>query len=202
MRRRGCILPSTRVVGIALLVLLWLLMTVPSTAAASLRTPPTKEAAIPNCASLSRTAMASLAGTGPLTVLKITGPYCAFISRIAGHYRPTLDVGILPYSKALWKAATSVHPTGATVGYANPKLFFWASTVTSESAGNTSACQSDQVVVNEVGPECAGQPTQDAFGAAGYGSYIVTVDLSGQLGDVHLSHVLAMVMQILSGKIH
>ena len=202
VRLRRCIVTSTRVAVIALLVSLGLLVAVSSTALASLRTRPTMPAGIPNCAKFSPTALATLAGTGPLAVLKISGPFCGFSGRIAGHYRPTLDVGILPYTKALWKATTSVHPTGATVGYANPKLFFWAETVTSESSGNTSACESNQVVVNEVGPECAGQPAQDAFGAAGYGAYIVTVDLSGEVGDVHLSHVLAMVMQILSGKIH
>jgi hypothetical protein len=102
-----------------------------------------------------------------------------------------------------------VHPTNATIGHANPKLFFWVATVTSESAGDTSPCQSDDVVANETGPACPGQPTEDAFGASGYGPYksggqllIVTVGLTGQLGDVHLSHALALVTQILSGKIH
>jgi hypothetical protein len=211
MRRRRCIVISTRVTGIALLVSFGLLIPVSSTAVASLRIRPTTPmpAGVPNCASLSRTALASLAGTGPLTVLKIIGPLCTFIGRVAGHYRPTLEVEIIPYSAALWSAATAVRPRHATFGYANPKLFFWVQTVTSESQGDTSPCQPNDVVASATGPTCPGQPTGDAFGVSGYGPYksgglmlIVTVGLTGQLGDVHLSHALALVTQILSGKIH
>jgi hypothetical protein len=164
---------------------------------------------IPNCASLSRTALASLAGTGPLTVLKNIGPLCTFIGRVAGHYRPTLEVEIVPYIPAIWKAATAVHPTDATVGHASSKLSFWAATVTSESAGDTTPCTPEDVVANATGPTCPGQPTENTFGATGYGPYksgaqqlIVTIGLTGQAGDVHLSHALALVTQILSGKLH
>jgi hypothetical protein len=142
-------------------------------------------------------------------VLRITGPLCTFIGRVPGHYRPTLEVEIVPYSTALWHAATGVHPPHATTGYFNPKLYFWSQAVTSESQGNTSSCEATDVVANETGPACAGQPDGDAFGASGYGPYksgalkvIVTVGLTGQQGDVHLSHALALVMEILSGKIH
>ena len=191
------------------MVSIGLLLAVPSTAVASPRTRPTMPPGIPSCSTLSRTALASLAGTGPLAVLKVIGPLCTFIGRVGGHYRPTLEVEIVPYSKALWAAATAVHPKDATIGSANQKLFFWVATVTSESAGDTSPCQPDDVVASETGPACPGQPTEDAFGATGYGPYksgspllIVTVGLTGQVGDVHLSHALAMVTQILSGKIH
>jgi hypothetical protein len=203
------ILTSARVTGIALLVSLGLLIAGSSTAVASSRTRPTLPAGFPNCATLSRTSLASLGGTGPLAVLKITGPLCTFIGRVAGHYRPTLEVEIVPYSTPLWHAATAVHPPHATTGYSSPKLFFWTQMVTSETQGNTSPCQPDDVVENETAPACSGQPDGDAFGVSGHGPYksgslevIVTVGLTGQQGDVHLSHALALVTQILSGKIH
>ena len=209
MRRRRCIAASTHLTGITLLVSLVLSTAVGPTALASVGTGPPMPPGIPSCATLSRTSLASLAGTGPLTVLKLIGPLCTFTGRIAGHYRPTLEVEIVPYSKPLWAAATGVHPADATVGHANAKLFFWTATVTSESAGDTSPCTAEDVITRENGPACPGQPTQDAFGATGYGPYksgapqlIVTVGLTGELGDVHLSHALALVTQILSGKIH
>jgi hypothetical protein len=209
MGGRGLRVTSSRDTGIALLVSLGLLIAGSPTAFASLRTGPTLPAGFPNCASLSRSALASVGGTGPLAVLRITGPLCTFIGRVPGHYRPTLEVEIVPYSTALWHAATGVHPPHATTGYFNPKLYFWSQAVTSESQGNTSSCEATDVVANETGPACAGQPDGDAFGASGYGPYksgalkvIVTVGLTGQQGDVHLSHALALVMEILSGKIH
>jgi hypothetical protein len=49
----------------------------------------------------------------------------------------------------------------------------------------------------------------DHFNAYGYGTdtrvhlqLMISVAVTGQQGDVHLSHMISLVQQILSGKIH
>jgi len=164
---------------------------------------------MPSCTSLSRTAMASLAGTGPLALTRVVGPYCYFTGRISGHYKPELQVSILPYSKPLWMAATG-RPCapGAICGHFNARLFdVTAKPLTSAGLPPCAANALPRSAIT--GPACAGEPTENVFTAYTCGSYsssglqvIVTAGLTGQQGDVHLSHLIALVQQILSGKIH
>ena len=176
---------------------------IPSTAVAS----SAKTAAgIPSCKTLSRTAVASLVGTGPLTLTKMIGPYCYFSGQRPGHYKPTLQVEIIPYIKSVWTAAetAAAHSPSEKISHVNSKLFDGTGTIT--SAGK-SPCRPGEVVSNEPGPACAGQPSESIFTAVGYGSsggqeLMVSTALTGQQNDVHLSHLLALVSEILSAKIH
>jgi hypothetical protein len=165
-------------------------------------------AGIPSCKTLSRTAVANLVGTGPLTLTKMIGPYCYFSGQRPGHYKPMLQIEIIPYIKYVWTAAetAATHSPSEKITHVNSKLFSGTGTVT--SAGK-SPCQPSQVVSNEPGPACAGQPSESIFTAIGYGSYqpsgqqlMVSTALTGEQGDVHLSHLLALVTEILSAKIH
>ena len=190
-----------------ILLLLAVSIAIPA-AVASSKTVVRKAAGIPSCASLSPTAMANLVGTGPLKLKARTGNLCTFDGQKPGHYRSTLQVEIIPYIKSVWSTAEghAMQAHGARFGLVNSKLFFTQRTVT--SAGKP-ACQPDQKVPQELGPACAGQPSENLFSAIGYGSYrssglklMVSTAVTAQQGDVYLSHLLALVTQILSGKIH
>jgi hypothetical protein len=61
----------------------------------------------------------------------------------------------------------------------------------------------------ELGPKCHGQPPLTAITVIGYGpakpsglELMVSTGVTGQQGDVSLSHVIYLVKDILSGKIH
>jgi hypothetical protein len=170
-----------------------------------------KAATTPPCSSLSLSAVAKLVGTGPLSLLSRTGNLCAFTGSIPGHYKTALDIEIIPYVKSVWQTAEanamhSATVNGSTFGHSSPKLFFVSGTKT--SAG-MAPCTPSQKVTNEFEPQCAGQPDASVLDAIGYGPYksssvklMVSTAATSQLGDVHLSHLLALVTQILSGKIH
>ena len=189
---------------LVVLAALGLSIAVPATATST-----TKPSAFPSCRTLSRTALANLAQTGPLALTRVVGPYCYFTGHISGHYEPELQVAILPYTKYLWLAATG-RPcaAGAICGHFNSKLF----DVTAKplTSAGLSPCKANDLPLSRItGPACAGEPTANAFIAYTYGSYkssglqlMVTAGLTGQQGDVHLSHLIALVQQVLSGKIH
>ena len=80
------------------------LITLPAFAVASHK----NSSRIPDCSALSRGAIASLMGTGPLTLEKKTGNLCTFTGRIHKHYKPALVIQIVPWSKSCspWPNAT------------------------------------------------------------------------------------------------
>jgi hypothetical protein len=170
-----------------------------------------KAPATPPCSGLLLTAVAKLVGTGPLKLLSRTGNFCAFIGSIPGHYKTSLDIQIIPYMKSVWQTAEanamhSASVNGSTFGHSSAKLFFVSGTKT--SAG-MSPCTPSQKVTDEFEPQCAGQPDASVFDAIGYGPYksssvqlMVSTAATAEQGDVYLSHLLALVTQILSGKIH
>lgn len=166
---------------------------------------------VPSCSSLSRTAIAKLVGTGPLTLKARIGNLCEFAGHISGHYTPMLDVQIEPYFPAIWNTAQSDAMKSAaaqhsTFGRFSSKLFFVSGSKSSEGLG---PCEGKTIGPEQVGPECAGQPELVHYNAIGYGRYkaggeklMVSTAVASQLGDTHLSHMISLVQQLLSGKIH
>lgn len=165
----------------------------------------------PLCSTISRTAMATLVGTGPLILEKTVGPLCEFLGARPGHYKPTFDLEIIPFNKDVWSGAQSgsIHSAIASkshFGQVNSKLFFVSGSSTGAGMG---PCTAEDKVSDELGPHCAGQPQLTKLTAIGYGKYkptgaqlMVSTGATGQLGDVYLSHLLSLVTGILSGKIH
>lgn len=165
---------------------------------------------VPDCSSLSRTAIARLVGTGPLTLKAKIGNLCEFAGQISGHYTPMLDIQIEPYVHAIWDTAQSDAMKSAatqhsTFGRFSSKLFFVSGSKSSEGLGS---CEGKTIGPEQLGPECAGQPEMVHFNAIGHGRYksgivklMVSTAVSSQLGDTHLSHMISLVQQLLSGKI-
>ena len=60
---------------------------------------------IPVCSALSRTAIANLVGTGPLTLIKKIGNECTFTGDKHGHYKPAFSVQLVPWSRTLFSLA-------------------------------------------------------------------------------------------------
>jgi hypothetical protein len=170
---------------------------------------------IPSCTKLSRKAIEDLAGTGKLKLAKHVAPFCAFTGEHPGHYEPQLELGIIPYVASVWKtektdATRSAAKNGTDYGQVNSHLFF----VTGE---NTSAGLPPCTAVDgapgtggsKLGPACAGEPSLEKISVYGNGTdqrahlhLMVSAGVTGQQGDVHLSHMLALVKDIISGKIH
>ena len=175
------------------------------------KTPHGGKGSVPNCSSLSRTAIATLVGTGPLTLKARIGNLCEFAGHVPGHYTPMLDIQIEPYFRAIWNTAQSDAMKSAaaqhsTFGRFSSKLFFVSGSKSSEGLG---ACEGKTIGPEQLGPECAGQPELVHYNAIGYGRYkagsknlMVSTAVVSQLGDTHLSHMISLVQQLLSGKIH
>ena len=142
MRRHGSRSLLTRMRGTrrALLVMLAASMTLPAFAVASHTSSPR----IPVCSALSRSAIANLVGTGPLTLKKKIGNLCTFTGERHGHYKPGLTIQIVPWSKSLFSVAErdAVHSAArehAQFGVVSralkvgKKAFFVTGTMTSAS---------------------------------------------------------------------
>lgn len=159
---------------------------------------------IPSCTTLSTPAISSLLQIGPLILDKTVGPLCMFSYYRTNRYIAEIDISIVPYIASLFDRlqGDAMRNHG---GQVNSKLFFTNKQVTSVGM---SPCQPEQKVVDQLGPKCAGQPTQDLFTVVGYDAYkrtgpkiMVTAATSAQQGDVYLGHVIELVQEILSGKI-
>ena len=174
-------------------------------------------AQIPNCAAVSRSEIAKLAQTGQLKLLKKVGNLCEFTGagEHHGHYRPTLGIQIIPYITSIWNTAKSdaMHSgakNGNTFGQSSKQVFF----VTGKDTGSgLQPCQKKLGTPgkgqSKFGPVCATEPDASHIGVYGNGTdkrnhlhLMVSVAVTGQLGDVHLSHVIQVVTDVISGKIH
>jgi hypothetical protein len=181
--------------------------------AAAKKTP----AQIPNCAGISRSQIAKLAQTGQLKLMKKVGNLCEFTGagEHKGHYKPALEIQIIPYITSIWDRARSdaVHSggkNGDTFGQSSKQLFF----VTGKDTGQgLQPCQKKLGTPgkgqSKFGPVCATEPDASHISAYGNGTdkrnhlhLMVTVAVTGQLGDVHLSHVIPLVTDVITGKIH
>lgn len=176
-----------------------------------------KRSRIPNCAAISRSELATLAQTGHLRLLKKIGPLCEFTGKGEhhGHYKTTLSLEIVPYIKSVWDKAksdsrASAAKYGDTFGESSKRLFF----VSGHSTGKgLQPCKPDLGKPghgqSKFGPACSTEPDASAFGAYGNGTdkrnglhLMVSGGVTGQAGDVHLSHMLKLVKDVISGKIH
>jgi hypothetical protein len=171
----------------------------------------------PSCAAVSRREIATLAQTGKLKLEKKIGNLCLFTGNGEhhGHYKPALDIQIIPYFKSIWDkaksdAVKSAAKDGGTFGQSSQKLFF----VTGKDTGEgLQPCEKKLGTPgkgqSKFGPVCATEP--DAAHIVVYGNgtdkrnhlhLMVSVAVTGELGDVHLSHVITLVEDVVSGKIH
>jgi hypothetical protein len=161
-------------------------------------------ATTPLCAKLSRTAVANLVGIGPMVLDRTIGPYCTFVGAVHKHYIPMLELAILPYSASLW---SNILSASHGVNHYSKSLVFAQDTKTSE--GLQSCHSSSPPPEAETGPSCNSQPNETVIVTDGYGTdksvgqkVIVVTSVTGQQGDVHLSHQIVLVQKILSGTIH
>jgi len=190
------------------------LITLPAFALASHKGPP----GVPDCSALSRSAIANLEGTGPLALEKKVGNLCDFSGHRPGHYKPVLVIQIVPWSKKLFSVAErdAVHSEHSQFGVVSRALkvgkraFFVTGTMTSASLGKCGSEEAPAPSPPEIrtGPICAGEPALTHITVVGYGPSPSGVELmvsaSGvaQQGDISLIHVITLVKDLLSGKIH
>jgi hypothetical protein len=196
-----------------LFALLLVAIAVPSTLAAVRKA----HSPIPNCAAVSRHEMATVAQTGHLKLAKQTGNLCVFTGsgEHPGHYKTTFEIQIVPYYNSIWNTAKSdamrsAARNGDTFGQSSKKLFF----VTGETTGKgLQPCKPDLGTPgkgeSKYGPVCATEPAESHISVYGNGidrrshlHLMVSAGVTGQRGDVHLSHMLELVKEVISGKIH
>jgi hypothetical protein len=198
-------------------VMLVALITLPALAVASGRSSPR----IPVCSALSRSAIANLVGSGPLTLQMKTGNLCSFSGHRQGHYKPELSIQIVPWSKSLFsvaerdamRSAAAEHEEFGVVSRAlkvGRRAVFVTGTKTSASLP---PCGSEEApaqapLETRTGPVCAGEPALTHVTVIGYGpsprgvQLMVSAGVVAQQGDVSLIHVISLVKDLLSGKIH
>jgi hypothetical protein len=200
-----------------LLVVLAALMMLPAFASVSHASSPR----IPVCSGLSRTAIANLVGTGPLTLTKRIGNLCVFTGKRPGHYKPALTIQIVPWSKNMFSvaereavsSAAREHEQFGVVSRAlkvGKRAFFVSGTMTSDSLPPCGSEEAPAPVPLELrtGPICAGEPALTTIDVVGYGASPSGVELmvsaggAAQQGDISLIHVIDLVKDLISGKIH
>jgi hypothetical protein len=201
----------------ALLVVVVASMVLPAFASASHKSAPR----IPSCSALSRVAIANLVGTGPLALTKKIGNLCAFAGERHGHYKPVLTIQIVPWSKSLFsvaereavQSAAREHEQFGVVSRAlkvGTRAVFVTGTKTSASLPKCGSEEAPAPAPLEVrtGPICAGEPALTHVTVIGYGPSPSGVELMvsaggvAQQGDISLIHVIALVKDLISGKIH
>lgn len=200
-----------------MLVMIAALIMLPALAVASRRSSPR----VPVCSALSRGAIANLTGTGPLTLEKKVGNLCTFAGKIHKHYKPALVIQIVPWSQSLFSvaerdavlSARRDHDQFGVVSKAlrvGKKAFFVTGTTTSASlppCGSEEAPAPSPLEVR-TGPICAGEPSATHINVIGYGpspggaELMVSVGGVAQQGDISLIHVITLVKDLISGKIH
>ena len=128
-----------------------------------------------------------------------------------GHYHETLAIDIVPGIKSIYKvaeadgmknAAKEDKNFGTLSSGRNPwkAAFFVTKSVYNDGLG---ACPPEHVMPAFGPPECAGDPGWSTIDVDSYNSKLmVSVGAAGQVGDVYLSHVIALNKEILAGKIH
>jgi hypothetical protein len=215
MRRHGSrsLLPRVRGTKKALLVMLVASITLPAFAAASHTSSPK----IPACSALSRSAIANLVGTGPLTLTQRIGNLCTFTGYRHGHYKPGLTIQIVPWSTRIFSVAErDAKRSEGTFGVVSTALkvgkraFFVTGTKTSASLPpcGTEEAPAPSPLEIRTGPICAGEPALAHVNVVGYGpspsgvELMVSVGGVAQQGDISLIHVIALVKDLISGKIH
>jgi len=188
-------------------------MTLPAFAAASHTSSPK----IPVCSALSRSAIANLVETGPLTLTKRIGNLCTFTGYRHGHYKPGLTIQIVPWSTTIFSVAErDAKRSEGTFGVVSKALkvgkraFFVTGTMTSASLGKCGSEEAPEESPLEIrtGPICAGEPALSHVNVVGYGpspsgaELMVSAGGVAEQGDISLIHVIELVKDLISGKIH
>ncbi len=200
-----------------LLIALAASMTHPSFASASHGSAPK----VPVCSALSRSAIASLVGTGPLTLKQKIGNLCTFSGHLHGHYQPALTIQIVPWTTSLFSVAEhdakqSAAREGEQFGVVSSalkvgkKAVFVTGTKTSASLGKCGSEEAPAPSPLEIrtGPICAGEPALSHVTVIGYGpsrsgaELMVSAGGAAEQGDISLIHMLTLVKDLISGKIH
>lgn len=169
----------------------------------------------PSCSSISRSKMAQLAQTGHLKLTHHNGPLCQFNGHHPGHYVPQLVLEIVPYSKKLWKQAKadakkSAAKNGSQFREKGSNEFDVTGKYTDQG---DSPCTKSQGKPghgqSKYAPVCTPEPNAVHYAAYARGTdsrtggkLMVNVGVVAEQGDVHLSHILKLAPEIVSGMIH
>ena len=181
-------------------------------AAAEAKTP-----TVPDCAHLSRTAIAKVVNTGHLKLEAQTGNLCSFEGHIPGHYKPLLQIQIVPGTASLFSVAATAaqkdakkrHAIFATV---SPKLKLGTaafSVNSTDKGAKLPLCKPGQKPPQIGPPRCKGEPFYSKIDVVAYGPskpkslvLMVTVAVAVQQGDVHLADMITLDKDILTHTIH
>ncbi|MGA8744677.1 MAG: hypothetical protein WB507_02285 [Solirubrobacterales bacterium] len=195
-----------------LLASLPLVIAIPALAATSSKATHGRSA-IPKCTGLSPTKMASVLGSTSLQFKKKVphSNLCTWEAIRPGHYRELLVVDIIPGIKSIYETAEadgkkSAAREGKSFGRLTLSHAPWkAAFDVSGSVYNTGleACEPGHKRAEFGPPQCSSDPDWTTVNVDSYNSKLmVSVGAAAQLGDVYLSHVIALNEDILAGKIH
>jgi hypothetical protein len=199
-----------QVLSAAVLAVLLLVALVPASAA---RTSKGRHK-FPSCSSLSRSKLPDLAQTGRLRLQKKIGPLCEFTGHHPKHYEPTLGLEIIQYSTNVWDTAKSdaeksAARNGSDFGEVSSDEFFVSGTYTDKGLPPCKKQDgSPGKGVSKFGPVCSPEPAANHYEAIARGNdrragvkVMVAAAVTGQRGDVHLSHIIELAKEVVSGKL-
>ena len=195
-----------------LLAFLALLIAIPSVSATPLRSRATP-AGIPSCTHLSTTAMANVLGSPPLRFKGKTprSNLCTWEAVRPGHYHEALSVDIVPGKRSIYDVAESDGKKSAnkrrkTLRHACCRAQSLEGGVLRQRIGfqqRLGSMHTGTRTADIRAPECSSDPDWTTVNVDSYdSSLMVSVGAVAQLGDVHLSHVIELNKEILTGKIH
>ena len=182
------------------------------TAGASAKSKP-KPPSIPSCSHFSDNALAKVLG---LVKLKYKGktPHsniCTWEGTKSGHYHQILQIDVIPGIKSVYelaqttgqKTAAKDHKQFGTLGSRGYpwKAGFFVTGTTSDSG--LKPCEPGHKLPDFGPPMCAGDPEWTTINVTAYSSkMMVAAGIGVQLGDAHLSGMVELVKEIVSGKLH
>ena len=156
--------------------------------------------------------MASVIGTGPLR-FKDRTPHsnlCTWQAKVPGHYHELLSIDVVPAYKSVYslaesdaiKTAAAQHQDFGTLSaHHNPWKAAFFVTGTTTNAG-LEPCPPAHKLPKYGPPQCSADPDWTVINVNSYDSKLeVATGIVAQQGDVHLSHMIELNREILSGKI-
>ncbi len=167
---------------------------------------------IPSCSHLSTATMAKVLGSASLLFKGKPGKanLCLWEAIRPGHYHETLAIDIIPGIKSIYKVAEAdgmknAAKEGKNFGTLSSRNSPWkAAFFVTKSVYNSGlpSCSPEHALPAFGPPECAADPSWTTIDVDSYNSKLmVSVGAAGQVGDVYLSHVIALNKEILAGKI-
>jgi hypothetical protein len=212
MRRHKLVSRAARrraAIGALLALPLALVVAIPTLAATS----PKKKvkSPIPSCSHLSTTAMATVLGSARLSLKEKKANLCIWEALRPGHYHETLAIDIIPGIKSIYKLAEAdgmknAAKEGKQFGTLSSRHSPWkAAFFVTKSIYNDGLepCPPEHTTAPFGPPQCSGDPSWTTIDVDSYNSKLMlSVGVAAQVGDVYLSHVIALNREILAGKIH